>query len=110
MDVSTLAQDQLTSHHTTLFAAPNHLIPDPWADNSIYLIDSSWTARNICVHEVCVLYVSVLYLTEYIVNVEITQHLVELLFVNLQIGVQMTLNVGTDMYFKYSSPSNSMKR
>ena len=52
VDISTLTQDQLTSHHTKLFAAPNHLTPDPWADNNVYLIDSSWTVRNVFVHEV----------------------------------------------------------
>lgn len=51
VDTSNLTQSQLTSHHTKLFAAPNHLIADPWTENSVYLVDSAWAVRHILVHE-----------------------------------------------------------
>ncbi|XP_076449629.1 nudC domain-containing protein 1-like [Babylonia areolata] len=51
VDVCTLTQDQLTSHHAKLFAAPNHLTADLWAENSVYVVDSSWTLRHIFLHE-----------------------------------------------------------
>ncbi|XP_070197529.1 nudC domain-containing protein 1-like isoform X2 [Littorina saxatilis] len=51
VDVCTLKDDQVTLHHTKLFAAPNHLTPDPWIDNSVYVIDSLWAVWNIFVLE-----------------------------------------------------------
>ncbi|KAK7498813.1 hypothetical protein BaRGS_00009905 [Batillaria attramentaria] len=51
IDVCSLTQDQLTLHHTKLFAAPNHLIPDPWAENSVYLVDRDWAVRNVFICE-----------------------------------------------------------
>ncbi|KAL8581126.1 hypothetical protein ACOMHN_033574 [Nucella lapillus] len=51
LDDCSLTQDHLTSHHAKLFAAPNYLNPDPWEDNSVYLIDSSWSVRHVFLHE-----------------------------------------------------------